>query len=60
MGGPLASVAWLKTHLAARGLALLPGEIGIPGSPVPLVFVPRGAPVEARIEGVGEARAIFV
>ena len=59
MQGPLSSLSWLKAHLAARGFTLKPGHLVIPGSPVPLVTVPRGAEVEARIDGLGTARAMF-
>jgi len=37
MGGPLASLKWLLTHLARRGETLQTGSIVIPGSPVELV-----------------------
>jgi len=59
MQGPLSSLAWLERHLHKRNLALQPGHIVIPGSPVELISVPRGARVETRIEGLGNATALF-
>ena len=58
--GPLASIRWLVEHLADRGRGLEAGEIVIPGSPVGLVRVARGARVQATIEDLGSCDAVFV
>jgi 2-keto-4-pentenoate hydratase len=60
MDGPLRSLRWLVERLRDRGEALQPGQLVIPGSPVPLVYVPPNACVRASITSFGSVSAHFV
>ena len=53
LGHPFNSVAWLATHLAARGGALKAGEIVMTGSVMKTVFPEQDAHYRFEIEGLG-------
>jgi 2-keto-4-pentenoate hydratase len=55
-GGPDASLAWLRNHLAALGAHLPPRSIVLLGSPLQVVAVAPGAQLRARVAGM-ETRA---
>jgi len=59
MGHPFAALAWLANSLAARGRGLARGEIVLTGSVVETRWVAPGDAVVIRIDGLGEAGAIF-
>lgn len=59
LGGPLHSLRWLIGSLARRGLRLRGGDLVIPGSPTELVTIDRDLDLTVRIDGVGDATAIF-
>ena len=50
-GGPDASLAWLRTHLAEFGLAVSPGQIVLSGTPLGLYPIKAGDDVEVCIDG---------
>jgi 2-keto-4-pentenoate hydratase len=52
-GGPLASVERLAGHLAQYGESLLPGEIVLTGSPLPLYRVAPGDRIDVVSERLG-------
>jgi 2-keto-4-pentenoate hydratase len=54
LGHPFNSVAWLATHLAARGAALKAGQIVMTGSVMKTVFPERAAHYRFAIEGLGD------
>jgi 2-keto-4-pentenoate hydratase len=60
MGGPLASLKWLLSHLAARGKNLKAGSIVIPGSPVELVRIAEDTDLTIDISKLGTVRIRFV
>jgi len=60
MGGPLASLKWLLTHLARRGETLQTGSIVIPGSPVELVRIEGDTELTIEISKVGAVSTWFV
>jgi 2-keto-4-pentenoate hydratase len=53
LGHPFNSVAWLATHLAARGETLKAGEIVMTGSVMKTVFPERDAHYRFDLEGLG-------
>lgn len=59
LGGPLTSLRWLARHLASFDLALRPGQLVIPGSPVGLVRLEAGDEVVVRSRAFGSAVATF-
>ncbi len=42
--GPQFSLAWLRCHLASRGIALAPGDLVLTGTPLGLYAVQPGEP----------------
>lgn len=59
LGSPLHCVAWLANALAEHGEALLPGEIILSGSLVPLEPVRAGDHMRLAVAGIGTASARF-
>jgi 2-oxo-3-hexenedioate decarboxylase/2-keto-4-pentenoate hydratase len=59
MGHPLAALAWLANHLAARDLQLGAGDVVLTGSVVETRWAARGDTVVVSLSGLGEARATF-
>jgi 2-keto-4-pentenoate hydratase len=58
-GGAEASLAWLRAHLAALGLALPPRALVLAGTPLHIVAVQPGTRVQARVAGMEtEARVV--
>jgi 2-keto-4-pentenoate hydratase len=51
-GGAVASLDWLRAHLAAMGAALPPRALVLLGTPLRLVPVAAGARVSARVAGM--------
>jgi 2-keto-4-pentenoate hydratase len=54
LGHPLAAVAWLAGHLAARGERVPAGEIVLCGSLVRTVWLATGARATIAVEGLGQ------
>jgi 2-keto-4-pentenoate hydratase len=52
-GGPMASLARLAGHLAQYGQSILPGQIVLTGSPLPLYRVAAGDRIEVVSERMG-------
>jgi len=59
LGGPLKSLAWLAGNLLHRGEYLKEGDLVIPGSPVKLVTVEKGAEITSRFTHFGSVQALF-
>jgi 2-keto-4-pentenoate hydratase len=59
MGHPFNAVAWLATHLAARGESLRSGMVVLTGSIVRSEAVKRGDQVIVAVDGLGEAYARY-
>ncbi|MDP9439373.1 MAG: fumarylacetoacetate hydrolase family protein [Actinomycetota bacterium] len=59
-GGPAGSVAWLRRHLAAHGLALRPHQLVLTGTPLGLYPVRPGDGVRVTVEGLGSVEATVV
>jgi len=59
MGHPLAALAWLASHTAARGETLPAGSFVLLGSVVQTKWLAKGDEVVAQIDGLGEAVARF-
>lgn len=59
MGHPLAALAWLANHLAARGRGLRAGEFVLTGSVVETRWVARGDLVQTHIDGLGGVTVQF-
>jgi 2-keto-4-pentenoate hydratase len=57
LGHPFNSVAWLATHLAARGAALKAGEVVMTGSVMKTVFPEQDAHYRFELEGLGFVEA---
>jgi 2-keto-4-pentenoate hydratase len=57
LGHPFNSVAWLATHLAARGVALKAGQIIMTGSVMKTVFPDQAAHYRFDLEGIGLVEA---
>jgi 2-keto-4-pentenoate hydratase len=53
LGHPFNSVAWLATHLAARGAALKAGQVVMTGSVMKTVFPEHDAHYRFDLEGLG-------
>ncbi|HZR73540.1 2-keto-4-pentenoate hydratase [Bradyrhizobium sp.] len=53
LGHPFNSVAWLATHLAARGAALKAGQVVMTGSVMKTVFPEHDAHYRFELEGLG-------
>ncbi|HSF07472.1 MAG TPA: fumarylacetoacetate hydrolase family protein [Methylomirabilota bacterium] len=53
MGNPLNALAWLANHLAARGLALKPGDVVMSGSISKLLRPKAGDTIRARFTHLG-------
>jgi 2-keto-4-pentenoate hydratase len=53
LGHPFNSVAWLATHLAARGVSLKAGQIVMTGSVMKTIFPDHDAHYRFDIEGLG-------
>ena len=60
LGHPVNAVVWLANVVAERGVPLRAGEVLLSGSLGKLAPVRGGATYEARIEGLGSVRAVFV
>jgi 2-keto-4-pentenoate hydratase len=54
LGHPLAGLAWIANHLAARGRSMTAGEIVITGSALKTRFPEPGDKITYRIAGLGE------
>lgn len=50
-GGPGASLAWLRDHLAETGLVLAPGQIVLAGTPLGLYAVNAGDHIAVLVDG---------
>ena len=57
LGHPFNSVAWLATHLAARGAALKAGDVVMTGSVMKTVFPEQDAHYRFELEGLGLVEA---
>ncbi len=57
LGHPFNSVAWLATHLAARGAALKAGQVVMTGSVMKTVFPEQDAHYRFELEGLGFVEA---
>ena len=60
LGSPLTCVAWLANTLGTFGTPLLPGEVILSGSLVPLEPVVPGDQMKVTIGGIGTASVRFV
>ena len=60
LGHPFNSVAWLATHLAARGAALKAGQVVMTGSVMKTVFPERDAHYRFELEGLGSVEVQVV
>ena len=49
--GPQSSLAWLRGHLASRGMALSPGDLVLTGTPLGLYAVQSGDSVSVAVNG---------
>ncbi len=59
LGHPLNALAALAEHLAARGLDARAGDIVLSGAITDAIPVAPGDVIEARLSGLGVARASF-
>ncbi|MFN8721362.1 MAG: 2-keto-4-pentenoate hydratase [Rhodospirillales bacterium] len=59
LGHPLAAVAWLAGHLAARGGRVLAGEIVLCGSLVRTVWLAPGQRATIAVEGLGRVSVVL-
>jgi 2-keto-4-pentenoate hydratase len=59
LGSPAVAVAWLAREVARRGRFLRAGEVVLSGALGPMVDVPAPGTYCARLEGLGEVRAVF-
>ena len=60
LGSPLACVAWLANALGELGTALVPGDIILSGSLVPLLPARAGDSMAEHIDGIGSTSIRFV
>jgi 2-keto-4-pentenoate hydratase len=60
LGSPLSSLVWLANTLGARGVALEPGHVILPGSITASIPVSAGDVVTATFAGLGSVTARFV
>jgi 2-keto-4-pentenoate hydratase len=59
-GGVEASLGWLRTHLAQKDLALLPGQIILTGTPLGLYPVRAGDRVDVHVDGKAGAECVIL
>jgi 2-keto-4-pentenoate hydratase len=59
LGSPVVAVAWLAREVARHGRFLRAGEVVLSGALGPMVPVPRPGSYGARLEGLGQVRAVF-
>jgi 2-keto-4-pentenoate hydratase len=60
LGSPLSSLVWLANTLGARGVALEPGHVILPGSITASIPVAAGDVVTATFAGLGSVTARFI
>jgi 2-keto-4-pentenoate hydratase len=59
LGSPVVAVAWLAREVARRGRFLQAGEVVLSGALGPMVDVSGPGTYSARLDGLGEVRAVF-
>ncbi|WP_200944726.1 fumarylacetoacetate hydrolase family protein [Leifsonia sp. Root4] len=59
LGSPVTAVAWLARTAARHGSPLRAGEVVLSGALGPMVAVSKPGVFRARIDGLGEVRAVF-
>lgn len=59
LGSPVVAVAWLARTAARHGSPLRAGEVVLSGALGPMVAVSKPGVFRARIDGLGEVRAVF-
>ena len=59
LGSPVVAVAWLAREVARHGRFLRAGEVVLSGALGPMVPVPRPGSYGARLDGLGQVRAVF-
>jgi 2-keto-4-pentenoate hydratase len=60
MGDPLNALVWLANHLAARGLALEPGDVVMSGAISKLLRPKAGDTIQARFTRLGSVSVTVV
>ena len=60
MGSPLISAAWLANKMGSLGVAIVAGDVVLPGSVVPFAPIEPGDRYEARFTGLGSVSCSFM